>query len=376
VFQILAEQTSNDKITYIRSYYKYLLKGVILHGGAGTRLRPITQNGPKQLIPIANKPMSQYALGYLLDSEVREVAIILGDVYPQKVKDYYGDGSKFGCRIEYIEQGKPLGIAHAVSLTKDFVDDDRFVVVLGDNLISDSIERFAKDFNGSDLDAFLLLSHTSHPQDFGIARISDEGKIIELIEKPKEPPSDLAVTGIYFFSPVIYDHISRLKPSKRGEYEITEAIQSLINDGGNVGYEIITGWWKDTGTVDDILAANRLVLERIDRDFDGRNIQGKVSIGNYTKISDDSLIRGPAVIGDNVIIEENAYIGPFTSVGDNCVIRKASIENSIIMKSSVVDTDSIIVDSVIGENTKVMNSVNLKPVGKRMIVGENSIVYI
>jgi glucose-1-phosphate thymidylyltransferase len=352
------------------------MKGVILHGGAGTRLRPITHNGPKQLIPIANKPMSQYALGYLLDSEVREVAIILGDVYPQKVKDYYGDGSKFGCRIEYIEQGKPLGIAHAVSLTKDFVDDDRFVVVLGDNLISDSIERFAKDFNGSDLDAFLLLSHTSHPQDFGIARISDEGKIIELIEKPKEPPSDLAVTGIYFFSPVIYDHISRLKPSKRGEYEITEAIQSLINDGGNVGYEIITGWWKDTGTVDDILAANRLVLERIDRDFDGRNIQGKVSIGNYTKISDDSLIRGPAVIGDNVIIEENAYIGPFTSVGDNCVIRKASIENSIIMKSSVVDTDSIIVDSVIGENTKVMNSVNLKPVGKRMIVGENSIVYI
>ena len=352
------------------------MKGVILHGGAGTRLRPITHNGPKQLIPIANKPMSQYALEYLVDSGIRDVAIILGDLYPQKVKDYYGNGSKFGCRIKYIEQGKPLGIAHAISLTKNFVDGDRFIVVLGDNLVSDSIERFAKNFNGSDFDAFLLLSHTSHPRDFGIARTSDEGKIVELIEKPKEPPSDLAVTGIYFFSPQIYDHISKLKPSKRGEYEITEAIQSLITTGGNVGYEVIEGWWKDTGTVDDILAANRLVLENIDHNFDDKNIQGKVSIGKDAKISDDSLIRGPAVIGNNVLIEGNAYIGPFTSVGDNSVIRKVSIENSIIMKNSVVDTNSIIVDSIIGENTRVMNSINLKPVGKRMIVGENSIVYI
>jgi glucose-1-phosphate thymidylyltransferase len=352
------------------------MRGVILHGGAGTRLRPITHNGPKQLIPIANKPMSQYALEYLVDSGIRDIAIILGDLYPQKVKDYYADGSKFGCRIEYIEQGKPLGIAHAISLTKDFVNGDRFIVVLGDNLVSDSIERFAKNFNGSDFDAFLLLSHTSHPRDFGIARTSDEGKIVELIEKPKEPPSDLAVTGIYFFSPQIYDHISKLNPSKRGEYEITEAIQSLINAGGNVGYDIITGWWKDTGTVDDILAANRLLLERIEHNMDDKNMQGKISIGKNTKISDDSLIRGPAVIGNNVIIDDKAYIGPFTSIGDNSIIRRASVENSIVMKNSVLDTDNIIVDSIIGENTKVMNSINLKPVGKRMIVGENSIIYM
>jgi len=352
------------------------MKGVILHGGKGTRLRPITHNGPKQLIPVANKPVSQYALEYLVDSGITDIAIILGDIYPQKVKDYYGDGSKFGCRIEYIEQGRPLGIAHAVLLTRDFVNGDRFAVVLGDNLVGESIRKHAQKFNGSDLDALLLLSRTSHPQDFGVARISNEGKIVELIEKPENPPSDLVIAGIYFFTPRIYEHIDKLKPSKRGEYEITEAVQSLINSGGNVGYGTIKGWWKDTGTVDDILAANRLVLERIDHDFDGRNIQGKVSIGNDTKISDDSLIRGPAVIGDNVLIEENSYIGPFTSIGDNCVIRKASIENSIIMKNSVVETDSMIVDSVIGENTKVMNSVNLKPVGKRMIVGENSIVYI
>jgi len=352
------------------------MKGVILHGGKGTRLRPMTHNGPKQLIPVANKPVSQYALEYLVDSGITDIAIILGDIYPQKVKDYYGDGSKFGCRIEYIEQGRPLGIAHAVSLTRDFVNGDRFAVVLGDNLVGESIRKYAQKFNGSDLDAFLLLSRTSHPQDFGVVRISNEGKIVELIEKPENPPSDLAIAGIYFFTPRIYEHIDKLKPSKRGEYEITEAIQSLIKASGNIGYEIITGWWKDTGTVDDILAANRLVLERIDHDFDGRNIQGKVSIGKDSKISDDSLIRGPSIVGDNVLIEGNAYIGPFTSIGDNTVIRKASIENTIVMKNSVVDTDSMIVDSIIGENTKVINSVNLRPVGKRLIIGENSIVFI
>ena len=348
------------------------MKGVILHGGAGTRLRPITHNGPKQLIPIANKPMSQYALEYLVDSGIRDIAIILGDLYPQKVKDYYGDGSKFGCRIEYIEQGKPLGIAHAVSLTKDFVNGDRFIVVLGDNLVSDSIERFAKNFNGSDFDAFLLLSHTSHPRDFGIARTSDEGKIVELIEKPKEPPSDLAVTGIYFFSPQIYDHISKLNPSKRGEYEITEAIQSLINAGGNVGYDVITGWWKDTGTVDDILAANRLVLDSINSNTERINIQGKVILGNNVKISDDSKVRGPAIIGDNVEILENAFIGPYTSIGDNCKIEKASIENSIIMKNSTIDTENVIVDSIIGEGSQIMNANSLKPKGMRLVIGENS----
>jgi len=348
------------------------MRGVILHGGAGTRLRPITHNGPKQLIPIANKPMSQYALEYLVDSGIRDIAIILGDLYPQKVKDYYGDGTKFGCRIEYIEQGKPLGIAHAISLTRDFVDGDRFVVVLGDNLISDSIERFAKDFNGSDLDAFLLLSHTSHPQDFGIARTSDEGKIIELVEKPINPPSDLAVTGIYFFSPVIYDHINRLKPSKRGEYEITEAIQSLINDGRNVGYDIITGWWKDTGTVDDILAANRLVLDSINSSTERINIQGKVILGNNVKISDDSKVRGPAIIGDNVEILQNAFIGPYTSIGDNCKIEKVSIENSIIMKNSTIDTENVIVDSIIGEGSQIMSANSLKPKGMRLVIGENS----
>jgi len=348
------------------------MKGVMLHGGKGTRLRPITHNGPKQLIPVANKPVSQYALEYLVDSGITDIAIILGDIYPQKVKDYYGDGSKFGCRVEYIEQGRPLGIAHAVSLTRDFVNGDRFAVVLGDNLVGESIRKYAQKFNGSDLDALLLLTRTSHPQDFGVARISNEGKIVELIEKPENPPSDLAVAGIYFFTPRIYEHIDKLKPSKRGEYEITEAIQSLINSGGNVGYGTIKGWWKDTGSVDDILAANRLVLDSIDGSTERINIQGKVILGNNVRISDDSKVRGPAIIGDNVEILENAFIGPYTSIGDNCKIKKASIENSIIMKNSTIDTENTIVDSIIGEGSQIMNANSIKPRGMRLVIGENS----
>ncbi|MCW1311657.1 MAG: sugar phosphate nucleotidyltransferase, partial [Candidatus Rehaiarchaeum fermentans] len=219
------------------------MKGVILHGGAGTRLRPITHTGPKQLIPIGNKPMSQYALEYLTDSGIKDIAIVLGDIYPDKVKDYYGDGSKFNCKITYIDQGRPLGIAHAISLTEEFVNDDKFVVILGDNLIGDSIDKYVKKFEYSDYDAYLLLSESSHPSDFGVAKFSSSGKLIGLIEKPKEPPSNFVITGIYFFKPVIYEHIKKLKPSWRNEYEITEAIQFLINSGGKIGYDIIGGWW-------------------------------------------------------------------------------------------------------------------------------------
>ena len=351
------------------------MKGVILHGGSGTRLRPITHTGPKQLIPIANKPMSQYALDYLVESGIRDIAIILGDIFPNKVKEYYGDGSKFGCRIDYIEQGNPLGIAHAVSLTEKLVDGDRFAVVLGDNLIGGNINNFINKFEESDFDSLLLLAHTSHPRDFGIAKLSDRGKITELIEKPKDPPSDLAVTGIYFFTPAIYDHIRNLKPSWRNEYEITEAIQSLINSGGKVGYEIVDTWWKDTGTVEDVLIANTLVLNKIDINIDKKNIKGKVLIGKQTKISDDSLIRGPAIIGDDCEIEES-FIGPYTSIGDNCILKDASIENSIVMKGSRIESSNHIVDSIIGEGSSIFNKNSMKPDGSRMVIGENSKIYI
>lgn len=351
------------------------MKGIILHGGAGTRLRPITHTGPKQLIPIANKPMSQYALEYLVEAGIKDIAIILGDIYPDKVKEYYGDGSKFGCTIDYIEQGIPLGIAHAVSLTEKFVDGDRLAVVLGDNLIGGNIDNFVKKFEASDFDSLILLAHTSHPHDFGIARLSDQGEIVELIEKPKVPPSDLAVTGIYFFTDTIYDHIKGLKPSWRNEYEITEAIQSLINSGGKVGCEIIDAWWKDTGTVEDVLMANMLVLNKIDTNVDRKNIKGKVIIGKQTGISDDSVIRGPAIIGDRCEIE-GSFIGPYTSIGDNCILKNASIENSIVMKGSRVESDNRIADSIIGEGSSILNKNSMKPDGSRMVIGENSKIYI
>ncbi len=348
------------------------MKGVILHGGAGTRLRPITNTIPKQLIPIGNKPMSQYALEYLTKSGIKEIAIILGDIYPEKVKEYYGDGSKFDCKIEYIYQGKPLGIAHAISLTEKFVDNDKFIVILGDNLISGNIDRFVKKFEESDYDAYLLFSESSHPNDFGVAKFSSDGKLIGLIEKPKEPPSNLVITGFYFFTPIIFDHIKRLKPSWRNEYEITEAIQSLMDSGGKIGYDIIKGWWKDTGTVEDILAANRLVLDQIEVIEDRKNIHGKVILGKNVKISEDSIIRGPAIIGDNTIIENKAYIGPYTSIGEQCTIKNVSIENSIVMRNSTIEIESMIVDSIIGENSKVLNGIDLKPKGLRLVVGENS----
>lgn len=352
------------------------MKGIILHGGAGTRLRPITHTGPKQLIPIGNKPMSQYTLEYLTQSGIKNIAIILGDIYPDKVKDYYRDGSDFNCRITYIDQGKPLGIAHAISLTEQFVNHDNFVVILGDNLIGDSIGRFVEKFENSDYDAYLLFSESSHPKDFGVAKFSTDGKLVGLIEKPKDPPSNLVITGIYFFKPVIYEHIKSLKPSWRNEYEITEAIQSLMDSGGKVGYDIIKGWWKDTGTVEDILSANRLVLDRIDKNEELKNVQGKVIIGKNVKISDTSIIRGPAIIGDNTIIEDKAFIGPYTSIGENCIIKNASIENSIIVRNSVIETENVIIDSIIGEYSSILNANSLKPRGMRLIIGENSKLHL
>lgn len=352
------------------------MKGIILHGGAGSRLRPITHTGPKQLIPIGNKPMSQYTLEYLIDSGIKDIAIILGDIYPDKVKDYYGDGSEFNCKITYIDQGKPLGIAQAISLTENFVNNDKFVVILGDNLIGDSIDRFVKKFESSDYDTYLLFSESSHPKDFGVAKFSTSGKLIGLIEKPKEPPSNYVITGIYFFKPVIYNHIKKLKPSWRNEYEITEAIQSLMNSDGKIGYDIIKGWWKDTGTVEDILAANRLVLDKIDINEDQKNVQGKVILGINVKISDDAIVRGPTIIGANTIIEDKAFIGPYTSIGENCLIKKASIENSIVMRNSSIETENMIIDSIIGEGSNILNANTMKPKGLRLIIGENSKLHL
>ena len=358
------------------------MKGIILHGGAGTRLRPLTFTGPKQLIPVANKPISQYVLEDLRDSGITEIAIVLGNIYPEKVKEYYGDGSKFGVNITYIYQGEPRGIAHAVGLCKDFVGNDRFVVYLGDNMLKGGIRKFVQKFSSDkSLDALVLLVEVKQPQRFGVARFDERGKLVELIEKPKVPPSNYALVGIYFFTPVIFNSITRLKPSWRGELEITEAIQILLSGGYKVGYDFVKGWWKDTGTPEDILDANMLVLDELKPEISGlvedkSSIQGRVSIGKGCVVKKGAMIRGPTIVGENTIIESGVYIGPYTSIGSNCSIKRGELENSIIMDNCLIDVNDRIVDSLIGPGSVLISYTKNKPSGRRFIIGELSRIQL
>jgi glucose-1-phosphate thymidylyltransferase len=352
------------------------MKGVILHGGHGTRLRPLTHTGPKQLIPVANKPISQYVLEDLRNSGIRDIAIILGDTMPDKVKDYYGNGSKFDVKISYVYQEKPAGIAHAVGLTENFVKDNAFVVYLGDNLLKGGTSKFAREFQKEVYDAMILLCEVENPKQFGVAEFDKNGNLVKLIEKPKKPPSNYALTGIYFFKPIIFKMIKKLKPSWRGELEITEAIQLLIDEGYKVGYKKVEGWWKDTGTVEDIIEANILVLDNLEMKIDGTVedrtcIQGRVVVDKGTCIKKGALIRGPAIIGKNTTIESEVYIGPYTSIGNNAHIKKGEIENSIIMDNCTIEINTKITDSIIGANSEIITN-QKGPKGHRLIVGENS----
>jgi glucose-1-phosphate thymidylyltransferase len=333
-----------------------VVKGVILHGGAGTRLRPLTFSGPKQLIPVANKPVSQYVLEDIVSSGIRDIAIILGETFPELVREHYGDGSRFNCNITYIYQGKPLGIAHAIGLTEDFVGDDKFVVYLGDNLLQHGIKKYVEYFMDSDLDAMILLKEVDDPRVFGVAEFDEKGNLVRLVEKPKEPPSNYAVIGVYFFTPVVFDIIRRLKPSWRGEYEVTDTIQMLMDEGYKVGYEIVKGWWFDTGKASDILLVNSIILdERIKRDVEGRcvgsRIEGRVSIGHNSEII-NSIVRGPVIIGRNCRIE-SSYIGPYTSIGDDVKIRDSSLEYCIVLDGAYIHGIDRLEESLVGRNAKI-----------------------
>jgi glucose-1-phosphate thymidylyltransferase len=355
------------------------MKGVILHGGHGTRLRPLTHTGPKQLIPVANKPISQYVLEDLKNVGVTEIALIVGGVMPEKVRDYYGDGSKFGVKVTYVDQDRPGGIAHAVGLTQKFVGDSPFIVYLGDNLLKGGISDIAKEFETKKFDAMVLLCKVEHPQQFGVAEFDKQGKLLRLVEKPKEPPSNFALTGIYFFTPLIFKMIKKLKPSWRGELEITEAIQLLLAEGYSVGYRIVEGWWKDTGTVEDILEANILVLDEmeptVEADVEGVCLQGRVSIGKNAQVKKGAMIRGPTVIGANAVIESEVYIGPYTSIGDSTHVKKGEVENSIIMENCTIEINTKIIDSIIGADSEI--ATNQKgPKGHKLIVGENSRIIL
>lgn len=350
------------------------MKGIILHGGHGTRLRPLTHTGPKQLLTIANKPMSQYALEDLREAGITDIAIIIGDVYPEKVKEFYEDGKKFGVKITYIFQDKPRGISHAIRLCKDFVGDDKFVVYLGDNILRKGLVDYAKKFQSSNTESLILLCEVEDPSRFGIAEL-DGKKIKKITEKPKNSASNLAVIGVYFLTPKIFDIIDKLKPSWRGELEITDALQMLMEQDHSIEYAVVTGWWKDTGTPDDILHANRLVLDTIgtQNQFvlnEGSHVQGNIIMGKNTTVSRDSFVSGPAIIGDNCVIGPAARIGPYVSIGNNSVIKHCDIENSILMDDCTVNTKIHISDSIIAHGSEITN--NNKSKKHQFLLGERS----
>jgi len=355
------------------------MKGIILHGGHGTRLRPLTHTGPKQLLPIANKPMSEYCLNAIRDCGISEIAIIIGGIGSNKVIEYYGDGSKFNVKITYIKQELPQGIAHAINLCREFIGDDKFLVFLGDNIIQKSVNNIAKKFEVSDSDALILLCEVENPERFGIADVKGN-KILKIMEKPKNPPTNFAVTGIYFLTPKIFDIFSRLKPSWRNELEITDALQILLEEKNKIDFEMITDYWKDTGTPEDIIHANSVILENMTAYSKGiieQNVQisGTVMIGENSIIKSNSKICGPVIIGENAIIESNTIIGSNTSIGNNVILNGCEISNSIIMNDCKINGKLHIKNSIISFNSKISkisqdddNNVFLLGEGTRIIL--------
>jgi glucose-1-phosphate thymidylyltransferase len=351
------------------------LKGLILSGGAGTRLRPITHTSAKQLVPVANKPVLFYGIEALVDAGVKEIGIIIAPETGEEIKAAAGDGSQFGAEITYIVQDKPAGLAHAVLTAEDFIGGSPFVMYLGDNLLRDGLRGLVSAFTEHEPEALILLTPVDDPQSYGVAELDDQEHIVRLIEKPKDPPSNLALVGVYLFGNLIFEAARSLEPSWRGEYEITEAIQKLIDDGRTVRSEVVRGWWKDTGQLADMLEANRLVLEELVTSIAGEvdeasKVEGRVVIGPGAKLQ-SAVVRGPAVIGAGAHVED-AYIGPYTSIGDGVHVRRSEVENSIVLSGSVVeDLGTRMEASLLGKEVKLTRSSGM-PKTLQMLVGDRS----
>jgi glucose-1-phosphate thymidylyltransferase len=354
------------------------LKGLILSGGAGTRLRPITHTSAKQLVPVANKPVLFYGIEALVDAGVEEVGIIIAPETGDEIREAAGDGSAFGARITYIVQDKPAGLAHAVLTAEEFIGGSPFVMYLGDNLLRDGLRGLVTTFREHEPDALILLTPVDDPQSYGVAELDGE-KIVRLIEKPKDPPSNLALVGVYLFQPAIFDAARALEPSWRGELEITEAIQGLIDDGHTVRSEVVRGWWKDTGQLADMLEANRLVLEELETRLEGEvdegsRVEGRVVLEPGASLT-RSVVRGPAVIGAGACIED-AYIGPYTSIGEGVHVRRSEVEHSIVLSGSVVeDLGTRMEASLLGRDVKLTRSAGV-PKTLRLLVGDRSEIEI
>ncbi|MEM2129503.1 MAG: glucose-1-phosphate thymidylyltransferase [Candidatus Bathyarchaeia archaeon] len=331
------------------------MKALVLSGGKGTRLRPLTFTCAKQLIPVANQPILGYVLDQVAATSIKEVGVIISPETGQYVKDYVNNVSKWNLNIAYIPQ-EPLGLAHAVKTAQQFLAKDSFIMCLGDNLTGQGLITFIQKFQKEHLDALIILKEVEDPLNFGIAQLDDKGNIVKLVEKPKTPNGNLAIIGTYLFSNKIHQAIERIKPSWRGELEITDAIQEMINMGFKVKAEILKSWWLDTGKKDDILTANATVLdEYITREVKGKvtnsTIQGRVKIEATAKVT-NSIIRGPCIIGENTQIE-NSFIGPYTSIGNNSQIRNSSVENCVILENAAITGIERLEDSLIGKNAKV-----------------------
>lgn len=354
------------------------MKGLILSGGKGTRLRPITHTSAKQLIPIANKPILFYGIEALKEAGIEEIGIVVGDT-KNEIKSACEDGSKWGVKITYIEQEAPLGLAHAVKISQDFLKDEPFIMYLGDNLVKDGVVKFVNEFKAESPNALILLAKVEHPEQFGVAELDENGQIKRLVEKPKVPKSDLALVGVYLFDSHIFEAVNAITPSWRNELEITDAIQYLIDHNLNVHPHIITGWWKDTGKLEDILEANRIILETISPKIEGfvdnnSKIDGRVVIEKDAQII-NSTIRGPVIIGENTKIV-NSYIGPFTSIYYNVNIRNSEIEHSIILENtSILDIGIRIEDTLVGKDVEIIKSEH-KPKAYRFMLGDGSKVGI
>jgi glucose-1-phosphate thymidylyltransferase len=353
------------------------MKALILAGGAGTRLRPITHTRAKQLVPVANTPILYYGIRSMVDAGITELGVIVGDTRDE-VMAGLGDGSQFGATITYIPQDEPLGLAHCVLIARDFLGDDDFVMYLGDNLLEQDLAAFVDAFqaarDGDDPPAAqILLKKVPDPHRFGIASLDASGHVVHLVEKPADPPSDLALVGVYLFDPLIHAAVEAIEPSERGELEITDAIQWLIDQGHRVRMEILTGWWIDTGKLTPLLEANRLILERIETRIDGcvdedSVIDGRVIIEAGAEIV-NSTIRGPVAIGAGTRVIDS-FIGPFSAIGAGCVVQHSEVEHSVVMENSQIIDIPRLEDSLIGSDA-IVSRTKTKPRAVRLMVGDH-----
>lgn len=353
------------------------MKGLILSGGKGTRLQPITFTSAKQLVPVANRPVLFYGIQAMADAGIEEIGIIIAPETGDEIRAAVGDGERFGVRITFIVQDEPAGLAHAVLTAEPFLGESPFVMYLGDNLLQGGITELVRAFEAERPDAMILLTPVPDPEHYGVAELHD-GRVTRLQEKPPQPKTDLALVGVYLFTALIHDAARAIEPSARGELEITDAIQKLVDDGRRVDPHVVQGWWKDTGRLDDMLEANRLILDTIERRIDGTltgsTVDGRVVI-EAGAVLERSSVRGPAIIGKGARIVD-AYVGPYSAIGDRCTIERAEVEHAIMLEgSSVRDLDARMESSLLGREVTIARSLG-QPRAYRFLVGDRSDIGI